>query len=209
MVITGVKRSFHSRDDSSWGSIYTCLSGVHSFLPLTTSLPPPLMSFQGPLLLRSSLVVFTTFLLRLGWRTLGTTLNKYFTRKMTILLDLDSIGKSRPPSQKIKGTAVICGGRCVNSFLFLPFFSLNVDHLSIAGLWTARICADHFDEVLIVEPEEGLQAQENCNPVYDEKGDYNNAAGSLHRSRVSQYQAAHSSSFLVIFVGQGPLTTPC
>ncbi|KAK0466719.1 uncharacterized protein EV420DRAFT_1260875 [Desarmillaria tabescens] len=55
-------------------------------------------------------------------------------RKQTCVLDLQHLGSSRNGDQKIHGTAVICGG-------------------SLAGLFTARICHDHFDEVVIVEPE--------------------------------------------------------
>ncbi|KAK0474283.1 hypothetical protein IW261DRAFT_1341776, partial [Armillaria novae-zelandiae] len=53
--------------------------------------------------------------------------------KQTCVLDIDSLG-TRLPGDKFKGTAVICGG-------------------SIGGLIAARVCHDHFDDILIVEPE--------------------------------------------------------
>ncbi|KAG7444011.1 uncharacterized protein BT62DRAFT_934602 [Guyanagaster necrorhizus] len=55
-------------------------------------------------------------------------------RKQTCVPDLEQLGFSRSTDKKIHGTAVICGG-------------------SLAGLFTARVCHDHFDEVVIVEPE--------------------------------------------------------
>lgn len=49
----------------------------------------------------------------LAWRLSGTYLNDYFTRKCTVLNELEHIGKPRPDSGRIKGTAVVCGGRYV------------------------------------------------------------------------------------------------
>ncbi|KIJ36221.1 hypothetical protein M422DRAFT_179637, partial [Sphaerobolus stellatus SS14] len=49
--------------------------------------------------------------------------------------DLSKLGMPRNKSQRIRGTAVICGR-------------------SIPGLLTARICSDHFENVVIVEPED-------------------------------------------------------
>ncbi|KAJ7836382.1 hypothetical protein B0H14DRAFT_2589753 [Mycena olivaceomarginata] len=48
------------------------------------------------------------------------------------LKQLDSLG--RPRKRMIPGTAIVCGG-------------------SIAGIVAARICADHFERVIIVDPE--------------------------------------------------------
>ncbi|PBK68972.1 hypothetical protein ARMSODRAFT_1038406 [Armillaria solidipes] len=60
--------------------------------------------------------------------------------KYTCVLDMDTLGRWLP-SQKIKGTAVICGG-------------------SIAGLVAARVCHDHFEDVVIIEPEMWLSSQD-------------------------------------------------
>jgi len=46
---------------------------------------------------------------------LARSLRKYLLKKETILLDLPLLGKAREEADKIKGTAVICGGRYVNS----------------------------------------------------------------------------------------------
>ncbi|KAK0501773.1 hypothetical protein EDD18DRAFT_1347844 [Armillaria luteobubalina] len=60
--------------------------------------------------------------------------------KHTCVLDIDTLG-CRPHNKKIKGTAVICGG-------------------SIAGLVAARVCHDHFEDVVVVEPETWLSSQD-------------------------------------------------
>ncbi|KAJ7289372.1 hypothetical protein C8J57DRAFT_1277510 [Mycena rebaudengoi] len=77
-------------------------------------------------------------------------LRRYLIAKHTGLVDLPFL-KSCHPDKKIPGTAVICGG-------------------SIAGLLPARVCHDHFEHVLVVEPE----------------------AWKLPRSRVVQYTSLHA-----------------
>ena len=47
----------------------------------------------------------------LAWRMTGKYLDEYFTRKTTVLYELENIGVARSDNQRIKGTAVICGGR--------------------------------------------------------------------------------------------------
>ncbi len=64
---------------------------------------------------------------------------------------------------------------------------------SIAGLWTARVCADHFEDVLIVEPDELVESKQI---------DHGNSASldlrGPTRKRVVQYLSAHGKylSFL-------------
>lgn len=70
------------------------------------------MPLQDVLLSRPSLAAVFALLLTLGWRTLGSILHQFFLMKMTVLPDLPNIGQPRPPSLRIKGTAIICGGRC-------------------------------------------------------------------------------------------------
>ncbi|EGO21881.1 hypothetical protein SERLADRAFT_372527 [Serpula lacrymans var. lacrymans S7.9] len=55
--------------------------------------------------------------------------------------DIPLLGKGRQEAGKIKGTVVVCGG-------------------SIGGLLTARICHDHFERVIIVEPEAWLSTSD-------------------------------------------------
>ncbi|KAF7364251.1 hypothetical protein MSAN_01084900 [Mycena sanguinolenta] len=70
--------------------------------------------------------------------------------------ELDILG--RPRTKKIPGSAIVCGG-------------------SISGMMTARILADHFERVIIVDPE-----------IVEEKP----------KTRILQYNAAHV--FLGIFI---------
>ncbi|SJL13861.1 uncharacterized protein ARMOST_17310 [Armillaria ostoyae] len=83
-------------------------------------------------------------------------------RKQTCVLDLKQLGLSRNDNQKIHGTAVICGG-------------------SFAGLFAARVCHDHFDEVVIVEPEAWANDPEaKCQDAWNQ---------AKPRSRVMQYKS--------------------
>ncbi|KIM89717.1 hypothetical protein PILCRDRAFT_194199 [Piloderma croceum F 1598] len=92
------------------------------------------------------------------------------TRKasLTAIYDLNDIG--RPSDKRIGGNAVICGG-------------------SIAGLLTARVCADHFSKVIIVDPEAWLVTEEGMRDHHRQQGsDY---MASRKRSRVPQYTSMH------------------
>ncbi|KAG7444010.1 uncharacterized protein BT62DRAFT_1008697 [Guyanagaster necrorhizus] len=92
-------------------------------------------------------------------RFLGRALRRKYLRTHTCVLDLEGLGL-RLPSQKIKGTAVICGG-------------------SVGGLLAARVCHDHFDEVVIVEPESWLNSEDACRTdIWNQEN---------KRSRVLQY----------------------
>ncbi|KAK0215034.1 hypothetical protein IW262DRAFT_1404470 [Armillaria fumosa] len=84
--------------------------------------------------------------------------------KHTCVLDIDTLGR-RPHNQKIKGTAIICGG-------------------SIAGLVAARVCHDHFEDVVIVEPEAWLSSQDA------KRTDSWNQENK--RTRIMQYGSLHS-----------------
>ena len=54
---------------------------------------------------------------------------------------------------------------------------------SIAGLWAARACLDHFEDVVIVEPEAWLGT---------DIGEIGTLQGERHEcARVLQYNAAH------------------
>ncbi|KAJ7631343.1 hypothetical protein DFH06DRAFT_1224287 [Mycena polygramma] len=75
----------------------------------------------------------------------------------TWIKELHALG--RPRKHKFPGTAVICGG-------------------SIAGIVTARICADHFQRVVVVDPE--IEDPEKP------------------KTRIMQYNASHA--FLTLFV---------
>ncbi|KAK0466721.1 uncharacterized protein EV420DRAFT_1698330 [Desarmillaria tabescens] len=72
---------------------------------------------------------------------LGRALRQRLLRKQTCVDDIHILGSSRASADKIKGIAVVCGG-------------------SISGLLTARVCHDHFENVLIVEPEGWLDSDD-------------------------------------------------
>ncbi|KAJ7606969.1 hypothetical protein DFH06DRAFT_1486686 [Mycena polygramma] len=73
------------------------------------------------------------------------------------LQQLPSLGQ--PRSTMLPGTAIVCGG-------------------SIAGMMTARICADHFERVILIDPE--IEDAEKS------------------KTRILQFKAAHG--FLALFV---------
>ena len=78
--------------------------------------------------------------------------------------------------------------------LLLDFQLISLIHdlfCSIAGLWTARICANHFDDVLVIEPESWLGTSEGRTNVYDENGTPMKEHRVHTRSRVPQYNAIH------------------
>ncbi|KAH7924669.1 hypothetical protein BV22DRAFT_1090482 [Leucogyrophana mollusca] len=96
---------------------------------------------------------------------LGRWLRRRIILKTTGLADLPRLGQARPAGQKIKGVAVVCGG-------------------SIGGLLTARVCHDHFEKVVIVEPEAWLASEDGRNPQAWKQ--------THHRSRVMQYYSLTS-----------------
>ncbi|KAG7444024.1 uncharacterized protein BT62DRAFT_952962 [Guyanagaster necrorhizus] len=94
---------------------------------------------------------------------LGRAVRRRLLVKQTCVLDIDSLGL-RLPREKIKGTAVICGG-------------------SIGGLMAARVCHDHFDDVVVVEPEAWLNTADatRVDPWNQQS----------KRSRIMQYDSLH------------------
>lgn len=76
------------------------------------------------------------------YRFLCAALYSYLRTQYTVLDELENLGKPRSDGQKIHGTALIAGG-------------------SLAGLWTARVCADHFERVLVIDPDLGIHTNED------------------------------------------------
>lgn len=68
----------------------------------------------------------------------------------------------------------------VSSFFFI----------SIGGLLAARVCADHFVDVVVVEPEAWLATEEGKTSLFDAEG-LPRAAVRSKRGRVFQYNAIH------------------
>ncbi|KAK0215033.1 hypothetical protein IW262DRAFT_1300269 [Armillaria fumosa] len=109
----------------------------------------------------TSIVIFAVYCVgSLLWRYL----RHAHLRKQTCIPDLERLGLSRSADQKIHGTAVICGG-------------------SLAGLFAARVCHDHFDEVVIVEPEVWVDRPDA------QRHDAWNQENT--RSRIMQYESLH------------------
>lgn len=128
-------------------------------------------------------------LLFLMWKLLAILIHRYLTMKATVTYDIPNLGVSRPDEQRVRGTAVICGGRwekCRNRHCTL-LSCLS----SIAGLWATRVCADHFEDVLLVEPD---QVEGYHYPVHTGKEEPDASDTKIimkGRTRVSQYTAAH------------------
>ncbi|KAF8586683.1 hypothetical protein K439DRAFT_1386739 [Ramaria rubella] len=94
--------------------------------------------------------------------------------KLTAANDLILLGKQRPSQERVRGTAVIAGA-------------------SIAGLLAARVCSDHFESVLVVDPEPGLGS--NHDYEHYRKGAESDE-GLRKRARVPQYTAPHAYQLL-------------
>ncbi|THU97261.1 hypothetical protein K435DRAFT_69481 [Dendrothele bispora CBS 962.96] len=93
-------------------------------------------------------------------------LRHHLLKKETAMLDWVLMGKAREEKNKIPGTAVICGG-------------------SLAGLLAARVCHDHFERVIIVEPEAWLSTEDGVQvESWKQK---------QKRARVVQYTSLHGN----------------
>ncbi|EGN96339.1 hypothetical protein SERLA73DRAFT_170728 [Serpula lacrymans var. lacrymans S7.3] len=89
--------------------------------------------------------------------------------KETGLPEIPHLGQARPDNQKIRGTAVVCGG-------------------SIAGLLAARICHNHFERVVIVETEPWLADNEaRATQAWTQK---------RYRTRVLQYRSLQAQQVI-------------
>ncbi|GJJ12742.1 hypothetical protein Clacol_006987 [Clathrus columnatus] len=90
---------------------------------------------------------------------------RYIISRTTALDDLDDIGRIRA-HPKLRGTVVICGG-------------------SISGLLAARVCSDHFQDVVMVEAEDWITTPSGY------IGSHRKELAPHKRSHVAQYKAAH------------------
>ena len=72
------------------------------------------------------LLVLLTFILSSLYQTLARLLRGYFVRRFTTLEDLPLLGVPRADGEKVRGTAVICGGRYV-SLLCQKFKQMSED----------------------------------------------------------------------------------
>lgn len=65
-------------------------------------------------------------------------------------------------------------------------------YYSIAGLLAARVCADHFEDVVIVESESWLATEEGRTGPYNQSGEKTFEADHV-RARVMQHKAVNGS----------------
>ncbi|KAG8926052.1 hypothetical protein FRC02_009254 [Tulasnella sp. 418] len=92
---------------------------------------------------------------------------------LTPLEDVQHLGEPRK-GEKLKGTVVVAGG-------------------SIAGLYAASVCADHFENVIVVEPDRWVS--DHGTTLDDQSNTHTSTGGtpksSSGRSRVMQYNLVH------------------
>ncbi|KAF8507736.1 hypothetical protein JB92DRAFT_3098220 [Gautieria morchelliformis] len=120
-----------------------------------------------------STFISTCIVLLFGYQTVAGLVKKHLRGRLTAMDDLSLLGVPRKDGGKLSGTAVICGG-------------------SIAGLLSARVCANHFEHVIMVEPEEWVTTPEG---LVDHPAD----SSAPKRARVSQFTSFHSfQTFLTL-----------
>ncbi|KAH7107047.1 hypothetical protein BKA62DRAFT_798795 [Auriculariales sp. MPI-PUGE-AT-0066] len=131
------------------------------------------MNLSPQLFFTLSLFAFLIWLFRVA----RAVVENYLLRTFTAVTELAHVGSPRATAP-IRGNAVICGG-------------------SFAGLFTARICASHFDKVVVIEPEgwtftdEAVSGAPHATRLVDDQTHepYHTVAHS--RSRVYQYLSVH------------------
>lgn len=93
-----------------------------------------------------------------------------YLRSLTLLPELDLLNCPRSPNKKIKGTVVIAGA-------------------SFAGLWTACVCSDHFEDVVVIEPDAWVCTEEGIRTPVE--------LPVTKRARVAQYNSLHGMYLLI------------
>lgn len=71
------------------------------------------------------------------------------------------------------------------SYIYILVWSMVIDFTSVAGLLTAKVCSDHFENAVVVEPEEWVTTPEGYT------GSPRKELADKKRSHVSQYKATH------------------
>lgn len=88
------------------------LQGVDCWIKIRNSALPALRTiwkfteYRNPAFLAVGLVLSTAV-----WGALKRTFRQFISARTTVLLDLPNLGNSRPNEARIKGTAVVIGGR--------------------------------------------------------------------------------------------------
>lgn len=86
----------------------------------------------------------------------------------------------------------------ISDYVVGRYLCLNV-YLSIAGLWSARVAADHFEDVLIIEPEAWLPSIGKSNQ-FDAEGLPILEEVSPQRTRVAHSDACHCQFEIVMLL---------
>lgn len=117
--------------------------------------------------------------------------------KFTILHDIQTAGRPREDG-KIPGRAIVCGGRygITVGHACSAAHSVHLSHCSVAGLLAAAVCADHFESVFVVEPEQW--ANEHGTDLPQDQSYRTLPDGHkepiVARTRIMQYTALHCES---------------
>lgn len=112
-------------------------------------------------------IFITAILLEVAfYKIVSKLIARFLWNKYSIVKDIHLLSEERSEDEKFSGTAIICGG-------------------SVSGLFSARVCANHFKKIIIIEPEEWV--------AVGEKGleDNHKDPNAPKRSRVAQYRGYH------------------
>ncbi|KAF8321379.1 uncharacterized protein EI90DRAFT_3079215 [Cantharellus anzutake] len=83
-------------------------------------------------------LLWVAILSYVGYKASWNILRRYLIRKTTVLHDIELLGKA-PPTQKIPGTVVVAGR-------------------SLSGYASARILADYFEKIVLIDPDTNITA---------------------------------------------------
>lgn len=127
-------------------------------------------------------------------RLAGEAFYKWAVARWTALNELEDLGKEREEGKKIKGTAVICGGRFVSNCFMIVGINMLIIANSIGGLLAAKICSAHFEDVLVIDPDNDVlveRAQKSM-PV-EPYGEVDKGISQHPRPRIMQTRIIHAS----------------
>ncbi|KAJ3915044.1 hypothetical protein F5877DRAFT_82206 [Lentinula edodes] len=181
-TITAVDSTIHLESSSALSS------NQKSPMVFQAGQPLKFTAVQPIFLLTITLGVVFYGLVYSVWRVL----RWYSFRRHSGIPEIEELGKTPHLEQKLDGTAIICGGRGMrhsHSESLSPYSHTRGGAYSIAGLLTARVCADYFKEVIIVEPEEWLTGEDGMRRFCSEQ--------EHKRTRVMQYTSLHGSQALL------------
>ncbi|GJJ09117.1 hypothetical protein Clacol_003339 [Clathrus columnatus] len=118
-----------------------------------------------------STIIFPVLALVASYKVLSILIDHAVWKKYSVLTDIPLLSKSRAEKDKLPGVAIICGG-------------------SVSGLFAARICANHFKKVLLIDPEKWITTEKGLEDYYENPN-------APKRSRVAQYLGYHHYHLLI------------